>query len=144
MIISLHHVGGQEIATQILGCQLRRLNEGRSSGSVLAGEVELENVSNSPFEIPVRSSPLQHLNLIVTDAQDRIVSTSHYGDLFSPGVQERLFRLLPGEKFTSPVSLLATVPPEERRPGIYSIRAIYEADGVRAASPPFLLDWQAE
>lgn len=144
MIVSLHRSGGQETATRVLGCHLRKLSDGRASGSPLAGEIELENVSTSPVEIPIRTSPLQYLNLIVTNPDGRIVSTGHYGDLFSPGMEERLFRLLPGEKFTSPVSFLATVPVAQRRPGIYAIHAVYEVDGIRAESPPYRLDWHSK
>lgn len=141
MIVSLHQFSGQETATRVLDCRLRKLPEGRASGSPLAGEIELQNISTSPIEIPIRTSPLQYLNLIVTDAEGRIVSTGHYGDLFSPGIEERLFRLLPGETFTSSVSLLATVPPAQRRPGIFAIRAIYEVDALRAESPSYILEW---
>jgi hypothetical protein len=144
MIISRHQVGGEQTATRTLVCQLRKRTEGRGAGSALAGEIELQNTSGSLIEIPIRMSPLQHLNLVVTNSQQQVVSTGYYGDLFSPGSEERAFRLLPGEKFVGNVSLLATVPKEMRLPGIYLVQAFYETDGVRAVSPPYELVWDDE
>ena len=144
MIISLHQFSGEQTATQTLACHLHKQTKGRASGSALAGEIVLENVSSSAIEIPIRMSPLQHLNLIVTDSRQRIVSTGHYGDLFSPGTEDRVVRLLPGEKYVSNVSLLATVPVDQRRPGVYLIQAVYETDGIRAVSLPYRLDWHPE
>jgi hypothetical protein len=124
-------------------CRLRAKTGGRTAGSGLAGEVELENIASSALAISVRSSPLQHLNLIVKDAEGRVVSVGHYGNLFSPGPEERTFLLQPGEKYLANVSLLGTVPAESRRPGTYTVQAVYEYDSVRAVSPPFVLEWPA-
>src|SRR5215211_2599555 len=83
----------------ILVCRLRKKTEGRGADSPLAGEVELENVSTSAVEVPICSSPLEHVNLIVHDARGRVVSMGHYGDQFSPQLHPSTFRLLPGEKY---------------------------------------------
>src|SRR4051794_22333639 len=90
-----------------------------------AGEVELENTSVDVIEIEVYTSPLQYLNLIVTDAGGRLVSETFYGDLFSPLAEPYVLRLRPGETYTGPVSLLGNVPEEKWLPGPYSVQAVY-------------------
>jgi hypothetical protein len=94
----------------------------------------LENTSPDLLEIEVRTSPLQYLNLIVTDAAGKVVSDSVYGDLFSPLAEPYTLRLQPGEKFTAPVSLLGNVPEEKRQPGEYTVQAVYEYGGLRVVS----------
>jgi hypothetical protein len=94
----------------------------------------LENISSKVLEIEVRSSPLQYLDLVVTDSSGTVVSDSFYGDLFSPLSEAYTLRLQPGEKFTAPVSLMGNVPEERRRPGEYTVRAVYEANGLKAGS----------
>jgi len=118
-----------------LACRLRA-RQCRRGPSAIAGEVELENTSSSVLEIEVRTSPLQYLNLVVTDAAGKVVSDSVYGDLFSPLAEPYTLRLQPGEKFTAPVSLLGNVPEEKRQTGEYTVQAIYEYSGVRAVSEP--------
>ena len=144
MIPTVVRVIDQQTGSRTLSCQLRKQVTGRAACSALSGEVELVNVSTSPIEFSIRSSPLQYLDLVVTDSRQRVVSTGHYGDLFSPGTQDRIFRLLPGEAYVGSVSLLATVPPDARHPGIYLIQAVYETDRVRVVSLPYRLDWLAE
>lgn len=97
----------------------------------------MENTSAGLLEIEVTLSPLQHLNLIVTDASGAVVSEGHYGNRFSPLAEPYTLRLRPGEKFAGPVTLLGTVPEARRRPGEYSVRAVYEHGGLRAVSEPF-------
>ena len=144
MIPTLERVIDPQIGSGTLACNLRKKIAGRAGHSSLSGQVELVNVSTSPIEIAIRTSPLQYLDLIVTDAQQRVVSIGHYGDLFSPGTDDRIFRLLPGEAYVGSVSLLATVPPDARQTGIYLIQAVYEWNGVRAVSLPYRLDWRPE
>src|SRR5713101_5850008 len=91
-----------------LACRLRR-RQLRREPSPIAGEVELENTSTDTLEIEVRTSPLQYLNLIVTDAAGNVISDSFYGDLFSPLAEPYTLRLRPGEKMAGPVSLLGNV-----------------------------------
>jgi len=98
--------------------------------------VELENTSSTVLEIEVQASPLQYLNLIVTDAAGSVVSDSFYGDLFSPLAEPYTLRLQPGEQFTGPVSLLGNVREERRQPGEYTVCAVYECNGQRAVSDP--------
>jgi len=118
-----------------LTCRLRprQLRRGQSP---LAGEVELENTSSSVLEFEVRASPLQYLNLIVTDAAGNVVSASFYGDLFSPLPEAYTFGLQPGEKFTGPISFMGNVPEARQLPGEYTVRAVYECNGLRAISEP--------
>jgi hypothetical protein len=121
-----------------LVCRLRP-RQLRRGPSAIAGEVELENTSSTVLVIEVRTSPLQYLNLVVTDAAGNVVSDSFYGDLFSPPAEPYTLRLLPGEKFTAPVSLLGNVPEGEWRPGKYTVQAVYEYNRLRAVSEPLCL-----
>jgi hypothetical protein len=118
-----------------LACRLR-LRQPRRGASPIAGEVELENNSSHVLEIEVRTSPLQYLNLVVTDAAGNTVSDSFYGDLFSPLAEPYTLRLQPGERFTGPVSLLGNVPQNRQEPGEYAVRAVYEYSGLKAVSDP--------
>lgn len=99
------------------------------------GEVELVNTSAGAVVIEYDRHPLQHIDLLVTDAAGRVRSAGYYGGIFSAfgGVEE--LRLNPGEAYRTTVGLLATVP----RPceaGRYIIRAVFEYDGWRAVSGP--------
>jgi hypothetical protein len=124
-------------AAQPLACRLRRKEmTGRRGPIPNAGEVELENRSSEPFEIKYTMTPLQFLNLVVNGPDGAVVSEGHYGDHFSPTLEPLVLRLLPGETFTAPVSLLATVPRERRRPGSYLVQAIYQYNGLHAVSEP--------
>jgi hypothetical protein len=118
-----------------LACRLR-LRQRRREQSSIAGEVELENTSADTLQIEVGTSPLQYLNLIVTDAARTVVSDSFYGDLFSPLAEPYTLRLGPGEKFTGPISLLGNVRQARWQPGEYMVRAVYEYNGMRAVSEP--------
>jgi hypothetical protein len=100
------------------------------------GEVELENTSPIPIEIPYSLTPLQHLDLVVIGPQGTVVSRGHFSDRFSPSLEPSVLKLLPGEKYTAVVSLLSTVPPQEREPGEYSVRAVYDIGGEGAQSEP--------
>src|SRR5258708_1340300 len=86
-----------------LACRVRTRQRLRGA-SQIAGEIELENISSTVVEIEVHTSPLQYLNLIVTDIAGNVVSDSFYGDLFSPLAEPYTLRLQPGETFTAPVS----------------------------------------
>jgi hypothetical protein len=118
-----------------LACRVRA-RELLRGASPTAGEVELENMGSETLEIAVQTSPLQFLNLVVTDASGCIVSDSFYGDLFSPVAEPYTLKIQPGEKFIRPVSLLANVPKEKRQPGEYTVRAIYEYQEKKAISEP--------
>jgi hypothetical protein len=128
-------VGG----TTGLVCRLRH-RELRRGPSPVAGEVELENASPDVVEIEVRTSPLQYLNLIVLDDVGEIVSERPYGDLFSPLASSYLLRLQPGEKYTGPVHLLGNVPEGKLRPGVYTVQAVYEHNGMKAISEPLRVE----
>jgi hypothetical protein len=121
-----------------LNCRLGSRATGRPA-SPTAGEVELENVSAGPVVIPASLHPLQHLDLEVTNAAGDHVSAGCYGDQFSPGEAPAELRLQPGETFVAPVFLLATVPPDRRRPGTYTVRAVFDGPGLRAVSDPLTL-----
>jgi hypothetical protein len=94
----------------------------------------LENTSTDVLEIEVSSSPLQYLDLIVTDMHGQLVSDSYYGDLFSPLAEPYRLSLQPGQKYTAPVSLLGNVAEEKRRPGEFTVQAVYEYKALRAVS----------
>jgi hypothetical protein len=98
--------------------------------------VELENVSGGAVEIEVWMHPLQYLDLIVTNGDGAIVSARPYGYVFSPRETPYTLRIGPGEKYTHPVSLLGNVPEEKWLPGTYTVRAVYEYNGLKAVSEP--------
>ena len=118
-----------------LACRLR-LRQRQRGPSASAGEIELENISSKVLEIEVQTSPLQYLNLVVTDAAGKVLSDSFYGDLFSPLAEPYTLRLQPGEKFSAPVSLLGNVPEEKRQAGEYTVQPVYQYGGLRAVSEP--------
>lgn len=118
-----------------LVCRLRHRTTGRAL-SPTSGEVELENASSHPLEIEWGMHPFQHLNLLVTDDRGTTVSAWHYGNLFSPLGKIVTLRLGPGEKYTHNVSLLGNVPEERRRPGCYTVRAVYQYRDLKAVSDP--------
>jgi hypothetical protein len=98
--------------------------------------VEIENVSSEVIEIEVMMHPLQNLDLVIVDEAGAIVPAAPYSYIFSPHGAPYNFRLAPGEKYTHCVSLLGTLPYEERLPGTYTVHAIYEYNGLRAVSEP--------
>jgi hypothetical protein len=112
----------------------------RAAGSPLAGEIELENTSAGVLEIEVQTSPLQYLDLLVTNAAGEVVSAWHYGECFSPLEAPYTLRLGPGERYTGPVSLLGNVAAEKRKPGAYLIQAVYEYRTARAVSEVLRLE----
>src|SRR5437879_5242359 len=107
-----------------LACKLRPKEViGRQGPIPNMGEVELENLSNVPLEIEYTMTPLQFFELEVIGPDGDIVSEGHFSDRFSPRLEPLVLRLLPGETFSSNVSLLATLPPEKRLVGRYTIQA---------------------
>ena len=69
-----------------------------------------------------------------------IVSEGHFSDRFSPALEAAVLRLLPGEKFTSNVSLLATVPRDKRLPGRYTVQASYRFQGRPVVAEPLTVE----
>jgi hypothetical protein len=129
-----------EAPWQPLHCRLRPKEMNGRRGSVChIGEVEVETVSAAALEIAYRMTVLPYLNLVVTDATGRVVSEGHFVDRFAPTLEPQRLRLEPGEKFTANAHLLATVPADSFPPGTYSVRAVYEYHGFRAASEPVLV-----
>jgi hypothetical protein len=108
------------------------------------GEVILENQSRAPLQIEFTMTPLQFLDLTVTGPDGAIVSEGHFSDRFSPARDPAVLWLMPGEKFTSPVALLATVPREKRRPGVYTVQASYRLHGERILAEPVQVELTAE
>jgi hypothetical protein len=98
------------------------------------GEVELENRSTDPLEISYQMTALQYLHIVIWKPSGEVVSEGHFGDRFAPTSEPAILRLMPGEKFTANVPLLATLPRDKRSPGRYIVQAIYEYDGFRAVS----------
>jgi hypothetical protein len=107
------------------------------------GEVELENSSAIPLEIEYTMTPLQYLDLEVFGPRGTVVSEGHFSDRFSPTREPSVLRLLPGEKFTANVSLLATVPRDKRPPGRYTVQASYRLQGSRIMAEPLSLELAA-
>jgi hypothetical protein len=128
--------GEQVERQQGLVCRLRKKTTDRTAHLPTAGEIELENVSSAAVEIEVRTSPLQNLNLIVTDSAGRVISDSFYGDLFSPLDKPYTLLLPPGQKYTAPVGLLGNVSEANQHPGKYTVRAVYACNGLYAVSEP--------
>jgi hypothetical protein len=122
----------------ILACRLRHRPLPRGQ-SLTSGEVEIENQSGDVLEFEVRSSPLQFLDLIVTDDAGKVVSSGYYGDLFSPSADGFTLRLQPGEKFSAPISLLGNVRFDRQKPGEYKVVAVFQYRGLRAVSEPIQL-----
>ncbi len=108
-----------------------------------AGEVELTNLSPDVLEIQFRTSPLQYLNLVVLDASGEVVSQGFYGDFFSPLAEPYTLRLKPGEKYVGPVHLLGNVPEAKRLPGVYTVQAVYEYNGLKTVSEPLQVELPA-
>jgi hypothetical protein len=127
----------------VLACRLRHRTRGRGL-SPTAGEVEIENVSPEVIEIEVRMHPLQYLDLVITDAAGNTIPAPPYGQVFSPREIPYTFRLAPGEKYTHNVSLLGNIPEEKRLPGTYTVRAVYEYNGLRAVSEPLQVQLPAK
>jgi hypothetical protein len=124
-----------------LSCKLRPKEViGRQGPVPNMGEVELANCSDAPLEIEYTMTPLQFLELEVIGPGGSIVSEGHFSDRFSPMREAAVLRLLPGEKFTSTVSLLATVPREKRRPGRYAVQASYRFQGRMVLAEPLTIE----
>jgi len=130
-------------APAVLVCRLRHKQLQRGS-SPTAGEIELENSSSHVIEIETDRHPLQYLNLVVTDAGGSVLSQGHYGDIFSPRGSIDTLRLTPGARFHHLVSLLETLPQQQRVPGKYNVQAVYEYDGLRAVSEPLAVELPGE
>jgi hypothetical protein len=122
-----------------LACRLRRkLMTRRGPASPLAGEVELENVSQETIEIEWTMHPLQHLSLVITDAAGSPVPATPYNHIFSLfSDTPQILRLAPGDKYVDNVGLLGGVPKEKQLPGTYTIQAVYRYKGGTAVSEPF-------
>src|ERR1700692_3980112 len=94
---------------------------GRRGPIANMAEVELENCSDAPLEIEYTMTPLQFLELEVIGPDGATGSEGRFSDRFSPARDTAILRLLPGDKFTANVSLLATVPHDKRPPGPYTV-----------------------
>ena len=129
----------EPIRTMALGRLRCLLRQRVTSGRAVQGEFELENLSSATIEIPVDIHPLQYLNLRVRNSAGETVSQGWYGDQFSPGSSPSTVRLLPGERFTQEVSLLATVPAAFRKPGDYTVEAFYDTPELHMVSEPLTL-----
>jgi hypothetical protein len=104
------------------------------------GEVELQNPSDVPLEIEYTMTPLQFLDLEVVGPSGAVVSDGHFSDRLSPAREAAVLRLLPGEKFTSNVALLATVARDKRLPGRYVVQASYRFQGTRVLAEPLTVE----
>ncbi len=124
-----------------LACRFRPKEViGRQGPVPNMGEVELENCSDAPLAIEYTMTPLQFFDLEVIGPSGEVVSEGHFSDRFSPTRETARLQLLPGEKFTSNVSLLATVPRAKRRPGRYTVQASYCFQGRRVMAEPLTVE----
>lgn len=123
-----------------LVCRIRHRLRPKRGYSPIAGEVELKNTSSESLEIVTQMSPLQYLNLIVTDATGNIVSGSHYGNIFSPAARPFTVRIEPGESFVGPISFMGNVPRAKQLPGRYMVQAVFEYEKLRAISEPYFVE----
>jgi len=124
-----------------LACRLRpKAGTGPQGPVPNMGEVELENCSGTPLEIEYTMTPLQFLELEVIGPGGGVVSEGHFSDRFSPTLEPAVLRLLPGEKFTSNVSLLATVSRDKRVPGRYTVQASYRFQGRSVLAEPLTVE----
>jgi hypothetical protein len=132
------------VAQAVLVCRLRHRQSSRGY-SPTAGEIEIENRSADAIEIENDRHPLQYLDIVVADGNGVVVNTQwHYGDIFSPRGNVCTLRLGPGEKYTHVVSLMGTIPAEERVPGTYTVHAVYEYNGLKAVSEPLRVELPAK
>ena len=106
-------------------------------------EVELENCSGAPVEIAYTMTPLQFLELDVTGPGGRRCSEGQFSDRFSPARDAAVLRLMPGEKFTADVALLATVPRDRRVSGHYTVQASYCLNGARILAEPVTVEFSS-
>jgi hypothetical protein len=124
-----------------LACRLRPQEWiGRNGPAANMGAVELENCSGAPLEVEYTMTPLQFLDLQVIGPGGGVVSEGHFSDRFSPMRQPAVLRLLPGEKFTSSIALLATVPRDKRPPGRYTVHAWYCFQGRKVLAEPLTIE----
>jgi hypothetical protein len=120
-----------------ISCSLRRKEVvGRNGPIPLMAEVEIKNISQGTLEIEYRMTALQFLNLVVTDANGKLLSEGHFGDRFAPTEHPRTLRLGPGETHAANIHLFATASKWKNVPGLYLVRATYEYNKVRATSEP--------
>lgn len=123
-----------------LACRLRPKEViGRQGPVPNMGEVELENCSDTPLEIEYTMTPLQFFDLEVIGPGGGVVSEGHFSDRFSPTRESAFLRLMPGQKFTSNVSL-ATVPRDKRLPGRYTVQASYRFQSRRVMAEPLTVE----
>ena len=128
-------------AQPMLVCRLRpREVVGRQGPVANMGEVELENRSDVPLEIEHTLTPLQFLELVVTGPGGEVISEGYFSDRFSPTAKPVVLRLLPGEKYTARVSLLATVPRDRRVQGKYTVQASYCFRGTPVLAEPLTVE----
>ncbi len=124
-----------------LSCKLRSKEViGRRGPIPYMGEVELDNLSDATLDIEYTMTPLQFLELEVIGPGGELVSEGHFSDRFSPRLEPAVLRLLPGEKFTSNISLLATLPREKRLVGRYKIQASYRFQSRRVLAEPLTIE----
>jgi hypothetical protein len=124
-----------------LACRLRPKEViGRRGPIANMGEVELENCAGAPLEIEYTMTPLQFFELEVIGPGGAIVSEGRFSDRFSPTRDGAVLRLLPGDKFTANVSLLATVPRDKRPPGRYTVQASFCFQGSKVMAEPLTVE----
>jgi hypothetical protein len=124
-----------------LACRVRPIEvTGRQGPIANMGQVELENCSDAPLQVEYTMTPLQFLELEVIGPAGAIVSEGRFSDRFSPTRDTAVLRLLPGEKFTANVALLATVPREKRPPGRYTVQASFCFQGNRVMAEPLTVE----
>ena len=128
-----------------LACHLRRKEVlGRQGPIPNMGEVELENCSGAPLQIEYTMTPLPYLQLEVFAVFGERVSEGYFSDRFSPMAEPAVLTLMPGEKFATPVALLATLPRQKRLPSRYTVQASYCFQGNRVMAAPLTIELHDE
>jgi hypothetical protein len=118
-----------------LHCTLRpRTGLPSSQEKLLPAEVELFNQTNRPVRAIYSFHPLQYLRVVVEDDKGEVLGTSYWIDHFSPLGTTQEWTLSPGERYAVPLSLIAAIPSEKRRPGCYRFQAVYDSAELHAES----------
>src|SRR5262245_54938166 len=87
----------------------------------LFGVFTLTNTSTKRLTIVYGRSPLEHLDLVITDKAGKTVSEGRYGDLFAPFAEPQTLLLEPGRTFSPSLAPLAVVRRENRKVGEYRV-----------------------
>jgi len=121
-------------------CRIRRHPGELGRRSPLAGQIELENNSSDPIDIVYERHVLQFLNFNNTALDGHELPTTYYGDIVGSVGHNPTLRLMPGETFVHNVALLGNLAEVDRRPGRYTVVAVYEYNNALYISEPYTVE----